>query len=782
MIRHYLKIAFRHLLKHKVQTLLSLFGLAIGFVCFTLSILWIHYEMTYDAFHDNAKQIYCVRQEVKNNTNEISNVNPYPLAAYLKETFAEVGGACSIQYWPQDYKLNGQNIKLNELSLDSAALSVFHLEVLEGNKDFLQPGESKKVAITRRCARRLFGTESPIGKEIFSPYNPTQPITISTILSEWPEHSNFPYDIVTRTRKIDIWYASGWQTFIRLKQQADEQTFSRKLYNHIIEKERNTITHLVLTPITALRYDHPLIEADVKLKHVTLFAVAGALVVLCSLLNYITLFISHIRMRGKELALRIVNGSSTKGLFLLLISEFSLLLFFAMLTGMLCIEIIMPEFKELAAIKLDRTSIYLEAAAYCLGTIMLAMLLSSFPILYYRKKSLQNVLTSRKGSYGKNLFRKASVVFQLIVSIGFIFCASLMMKQLHYLTHTDMGMKRENIASLKLYPAPDVVMLGDKIAQIPEIEQVLPGHAPLIPFRGAFFMNIEDWEDKRPDASPVSLQVHQEDTTFANFYGLTMLEGEMITPSSPQTDMVLNEAAVKAFGWKDAVGKTMHLKDNDSTVIRVTGVMKNYYADSPTMPVKPICYVRKYAVSGFSLGGLKDNILFSYKKGTWPVCKQKIEQLAGTEYPDAVVTLCDTEEEYAKFLTSENALLKLLGSLSLVCILISTFAIYSLVTLTCEQRQKEVAIRKVNGAKISDILSMFMKEYFTLLAIASVIAFPIAYAIMKHWIENYAKQTGISLWLYPVISGGIAQVMAAAIGWRVWKAASQNPAEVIKNE
>lgn len=102
--------------------------------------------------------------------------------------------------------------------------------------------------------------------------------------------------------------------------------------------------------------------------------------------------------------------------------------------------------------------------------------------------------------------------------------------------------------------------------------------------------------------------------------------------------------------------------------------------------------------------------------------------------------------------------------------------------LTCEQRQKEVAIRKVNGAKVSDILSMFMKEYFNLLIIASAIAFPIAYAIMKHWIENYTKQTEIGLWLYPAIFSGIALVMALGIGWRVWKAASQNPAEVIKNE
>lgn len=781
MLIHYLKIALRNLMKHKTQTIISLFGLATGFVCFTLSVLWIHYERTYDDFHIDADLLYCVRQHT-DNTSRISSVNPYPLAGYLKETFAEIDGACSIQYYPQDYKVSGQNITLNELSLDSAAFSVFHIKVLEGNMDFLQSEHSTQIAITRRCAQKLFGTESPIGKEIHTPYNPKQAVTISAVVTEWPEHSNLPYDIIKKTNQINIWYAAGWTTFIRLRKDADAKRFTQKLYNHIIEKDQNTITHLTLTPITALRYDHPYAKVKVSMSHIILFAVAGALVVICSLLNYTTLFISHIRIRGKELALRIANGSSAKGLLGLLLSEFSLMLFLAMLVGLLIIEIILPEFKELTEIKSDRTTIYLEAAAYGLITIAMATILSIFPIFYYRRQTLHTVLVGRKGSNGKDLFRKASIIFQLVVSIGFIFCATLMMKQLHFLTHTDMGMEKEHRASLELYPRPDVIMLGEQIAQIPEIEQVLPGHAPLIPFRGSFFMNIENWEDKQQDAKPVTLQVCQEDSAYANFYGLTILEGEMITPSSPLTDIVLNETAVKTFGWKNAMGKHLILHNDSLTTLRVIGVMKDYHVEAPTVPVSPVVYIRTYSVPGFMLSGTKDDILFRYKKGTWQMCKQKIDNIVQAEYPDAIATLCDTQEEYAKFLTSEKALLKLLGSLSLVCTLISLFAIYSLVALTCEQRKKEVAIRKVNGANISDILSMFIKEYLALLAIASILALPAAYAIMKPWIEHYTKQTEISLWIYPAIFCSIAFLLIASIGWRVWKAANENPAEVIKNE
>ena len=176
------------------------------------------------------------------------------------------------------------------------------------------------------------------------------------------------------------------------------------------------------------------------------------------------------------------------------------------------------------------------------------------------------------------------------------------------------------------------------------------------------------------------------------------------------------------------------------------------------------------------------NVLFRFKEGTWEQCSEKVRAIAQEAYPYANISLSNTEEEYNKFLTSERALLRMLTILSLVCILISIFGIYSQIVLTCEQRRKEIAIRKVNGAHMKDILSMFGKEYAVLLMIASVIAFSIGYAIMKHWLESYTLQTPVSWWIFACIFVGIAIVIALSIGNRVWKAANENPAEVVKSE
>jgi hypothetical protein len=260
-----------------------------------------------------------------------------------------------------------------------------------------------------------------------------------------------------------------------------------------------------------------------------------------------------------------------------------------------------------------------------------------------------------------------------------------------------------------------------------------------------------------------------------NFYGFTLMDGEMLQPSSPETDIVLNEAAVKALGWHKAVGK--HLGRGKGKH-RVIGVVKNWHITSPTMPIRPTAF--QLSVQ-FGFEG-NTSILIKYQEGTWESCREKVEAIAKEAYPNATIQLTNTEEEYNKFLTSENALLRMLTILSMVCILISVFGIYSQIVLTCEQRRKEIAIRKVNGANVKDILAMFGQEYAVLLVIASAIAFSIGYAIMKHWLESYTLQTPINGWIFACIFVGIAIVIALSIGYRVWKAANENPADVVKSE
>ena len=272
----------------------------------------------------------------------------------------------------------------------------------------------------------------------------------------------------------------------------------------------------------------------------------------------------------------------------------------------------------------------------------------------------------------------------------------------------------------------------------------------------------------------VSIRIINNADRLVPFYDMRLVEGGLLNEADVANAVLLNEAAVKALGMTNPVGKWIGGLMGLETVT-IKGVLKDAYINPPTMPAIAMAFT-----------GVKERYspqnLIKFQEGRWKELEQQVSRLVEEEYPNVRYELINTEEYYDNYLEAEHLLVKLLGAVSLVCILISAFGIFSLVTLSCEQRRKEIAIRKVNGARIGDILRMFAREYLCLLAVASLLAFPIGYSLMKQWLQNYVKQTSISLWIYVAILAGVAVVIALCIGWRVWQAARQNPAEVVKSE
>jgi len=774
MILHYLKISFRNLLKYKIQSIVSILGLAVGFICFALSSLWIRYELTYDSFHKDSDRIYYVRQEDKLNAMGVSSITPEPLAALLKETFPEIEAAGNTQgSGESEYKIDGIDHKLKVLSVDSAFISLFPIEIIEGSTEFLR--EINKYAICQSQAEKLFGNENAIGKTI---YQRRREITICAIVKDWPNHTNMPFDLLMTNGDVTQWGAYSSKTFIKVRKEINLSDFTSKIFEQELKGgENTTVTHLNLTPITKMRYDRPQSYADVAVRfnHVFLFVIASFLVIFCALYNYMTLFVSRVRMRVKEMALRKVNGSSNAGLFYAFSTDLLITLSFAMLVGMVLLEVVLPSFRKLSGVYTSREGIYGETLLYILIIIAVSILIAQIPIYYLKKSSLHVSMRENSSGAKKNLFRKISISFQLIISMGLIFCTIVMIKQIHYLINTDLGMERKNIASFSGYQTVDSKISKDKISQFPMVKEALIVGSPLIPETFIISFNVDEWDGKAADEKPKTIKGIGGSKEFCDFYGLTLLDGRMLMDGDDKNwNVLINQKAAKMFGWSDPVGKKY---DNLYTVV---GLVKDFYNLSPVTPSKPI--VIRLSGDTEDYYSYSSTVIFKFEDNTWQECKSLIEQWMEKDYPDGVYGLVNSEEEYAKYVESENSLIKLLGFVSIVCILIAIFGIFSLVTLTCEQRRREIAIRKVNGASIGDILTIFFKEYFILLAISSIIAFPVGYAIMKRWLEDYVKQTEISTWIYLAILSGILLVIIISVGSRVWKAARENPAEVIKSE
>lgn len=787
MIKHCLKIAIRNLVKYKVQSAVSILGLAVGFVCFSLSLYWIHYEMTYDHFRQNADRIYMVRTNDEYTEGKISTRVPYSLAAYLAQHFPDIAVAAPFHLISERISVNDKYQDAVFSSADSAWMNLMDIRIIKGNRNFMLPKDNAEIAITEEAAKKWFRTEDPIGKEVKMLRRTKK---ICAIVQAENRHTNFPFDFIGNPELGKTWWYITWSILIKVKPDTDIEELESKINANLpAELKQVTLTRktgierIILTPLSKLHYAKDFRddkEAGITFQYIIYFSIAGILIITCALINYLTLFINRMRVRQREMALRMIHGANIRSLVSLLTVEFLLLLACAVTTGFLLIEICFPSFIELTGIDTAKSSLYGEAFLFIglISLIILTAIIGLLYILYHR--SLHLSLRYNTGRSTGTQLRRGSIVLQLFVCLSFIGCTVLINQQLDYLRHRDLGLKIKNRGSFSVMGDMDYTPLIRKIKELPMITEVMqPDYYPIVSQLTAIgqFDNWEGLDIPIDTPVPVKLFLGKED--FFRFYDITLLAGEWLDDLSTYEDIIINESLARRMGWspQEAIGK--HIIQSYITYT-IVGVVKDCHYGAPTLPIPH---------TGFPVGeqmGLMQRsagILFKYKEGTWNECRKALEHLYQTECsPENILRLNSEEEVYNNYLRSEEMLTRLLSFASLVCILTAMFGIYSLVTLTCEQRRKEIAIRKVNGATVWSILFLFFREYLIMLCIAALFAFPITYVIIKQWILNYVRQVSISPLPFILILIGLALTVIAGISWRVWKAANENPAEVIKNE
>lgn len=781
------EIAIRNLVKYKVQSAVSILGLAVGFVCFSLSLYWIHYEMTYDHFRQDADRIYMVRTNDEYTEGKISTRVPYSLAAYLAQHFPDIAVAAPFHLISERISVNDKYQDAVFSSADSAWMNLMDIRIIKGNRNFMLPKDNAEIAITEEAAKKWFRTEDPIGKEVKMLRRTKK---ICAIVQAENRHTNFPFDFIGNPELGKTWWYITWSILIKVKPDTDIEELESKINANLpAELKQVTLTRktgierIILTPLSKLHYAKDFRddkEAGITFQYIIYFSIAGILIITCALINYLTLFINRMRVRQREMALRMIHGANIRSLVSLLTVEFLLLLACAVTTGFLLIEICFPSFIELTGIDTAKSSLYGEAFLFIglISLIILTAIIGLLYILYHR--SLHLSLRYNTGRSTGTQLRRGSIVLQLFVCLSFIGCTVLINQQLDYLRHRDLGLKIKNRGSFSVMGDMDYTPLIRKIKELPMITEVMqPDYYPIVSQLTAIgqFDNWEGLDIPIDTPVPVKLFLGKED--FFRFYDITLLAGEWLDDLSTYEDIIINESLARRMGWspQEAIGK--HIIQSYITYT-IVGVVKDCHYGAPTLPIPH---------TGFLVGeqmGLMQRsagILFKYKEGTWNECRKALEHLYQTECsPENILRLNSEEEVYNNYLRSEEMLTRLLSFASLVCILTAMFGIYSLVTLTCEQRRKEIAIRKVNGATVWSILYLFFREYLIMLCIAALFAFPITYVIIKQWILNYVRQVSISPLPFILILIGLALTVIAGISWRVWKAANENPAEVIKNE
>ena len=775
MLCHSLKVAFRNHSKHKIQSIISLLSLAVAFTCVSLATYWSHYEQTYDSFLPNYERIYKVsykRPGVAHPENRTSSA----LITHLIENYPEVDKACGIYKYGSSIgyvvEVNEQTFPQECFSITPEAVDIMDIQWVEGNEN-VGSWKENEVAISEQMAHEICGKNSPLGLNLSFKRERGEgeedEFQIVAVFKTRSEHSNFKFNILKRlVEKNSRWQSTLCQTYVRLHPKADPEQFLLKLIADTLQNVPSVYsTYNVLTPLKKVHstsYADVLFQKkqNVRLNDVKLFAGAAILLAVCALVNYLTLFISRLRNRGRDMALRTICGSSSLQMGILLMVEYLLLLLGALVFSMIFIEVVLRDFVELAQIEIQRSTVYVGCGYLLLFIFGLATILSLVPILYFKQKTLRVQIEAEPASLGKNRFRIAGVCVQLFISMLFIFCATVMIKQMHYLIHADINIERKNIASLSVGGMKaDQIM--DNLRQLPMITDIVPVVTPLYP-TNAYLGRTEISGYEGNENIVIHAAVFYITPEVARFYGLSMKDGNENFELGNYNECFINETFAKQLEDSNPVGKIFV---RGGLVIK--GVIHDFCYQPPTEPDKPAVFRKSHTNTNY--------IAFKYT-GDFAACKAAIKKA----FEEKSIYLDDGETVYKSYVESELNLLKLLNIITLISVLIALFGVYALILQECERQRKNIAIRKVYGAQVKDILMMFFKEYMLQVVIAATLAFPIGYALMKRWLEGYSRQTSIGIEVFLGIFIGMAFLVMLCIGWHVWRAANENPATAVKKE
>ncbi len=772
MFKHYTKIAWRNLLKYKTQSIISVLGLAIGFTAFSFTMSWIRFERGYDKQIKDADRIYKVFKLNKRNEDGVQHMLPTPLKRLL-EGFPEVEAVTAINQTKKDI-FKAEELLISNADVILADTSFFKVFYPDIKINFPNDLSDRPIILSGRIAQ-ILGSD----------YTKTEGIKLIDIISGLPSvRTNVPFDLMTVAPLFEDsecpWCYFSYTMYVRLHDNVDVKLIQTKLESIEVEGSMQGVMSFILVPLRETHYTYPTDKAKIRYAHLQIFIIVSILIILCALFNYLMLFVNNLKVRVRELKLRIVNGASGVSFLVQFITEISLLLLFSLFVSTILIEFLFSPFIILSEIDAPKSFFLYEMFLYGIFILLFSTLLLLL-IIYLLNKNISKDLN--------HSFTKISLFLQLSVGILLCFCTSIFLYQYKTLNESDLGFNRYNINTFM----SDVWLTKEEVKKIPGVEDVIFFEGQFLP---RTVSSSAQYITKSNEKVTVEfIQFHEPE--FVDFFEFEIIAGRNLHYGE-KNGCLINETAVKKFELENPLGEVV-------LNFTVVGVIHDIHIDPPSLPVLPTIYILRDNMQTRSfeknpLTGDYDLITsnvpsskeesnstrskyFAYKyidgfkETTEHVIKMHI-----TEQGDSKLYIRNMEDMFSDYTHSERYLLILLSIMTVVAILIAVFGIYSMVTFECNQRRKEIAIRKVNGANIKEIFMLFFRQYLWITVAASSVAFPVGIYVMQRWLDQYTRRVSMEWWLFVGVFVLVFIIVMTSMIFRVVKSARENPAIVVKSE
>jgi putative ABC transport system permease protein len=784
MFRSYLKVALRALRRQKGYSFINIMGLTIGMVCFILIGLWVKDELSFDRFHEKKDRIFRVVNKTQG--GDFIPSPTYALAPALKSLYPEVEEFARIWPWYGslvtygDKKFEEDNICLT----DPGFFRMFTFPFIKGNPDTALKNMDS-IVITESTAKKYFGNEDPIGQAL-NLNRENSDFIVTGIIEDIPPNSHIQFDFITRVELLGENRLARWEEwmgpcYILLRPNVSPEAFTAKIEGIYKEYVRPEATFLpILQPLTKVRLYERVRPGSVKT--VAIFSVIAVFILIMACVNFMNLTTARSTRRAREVGMRKVIGAVRPQLIRQFLGEAMVVAFLSLALSLIVVEIALPQFnlftgKSLTLLSKANLSIIITLFFV---TVLTGLLAGSYPAFYL--SSFRPVYTlksqARFGTKGSGM-RKLLIVFQFVISVGLITCTLVVTKQLRFIKTHDIGIDRENVVILINNPTLQTKFDAFKheLLTIPEIRHVTS--AAQGPTNIGQSITI-DWEGN-PNEDMLNIDYTVVDYDFFKTFNMEITKGRGFSQefaSDEREACVITETTAMRMGLEDPIGKTIYMAHpawpESFRRAHVIGVVKDFHSRSLHSSMWPFVF-RMYRPW--------HTFIFIKLDGTRiPETLAKIESTFKSHTENYPYRYFFYEDFYDRQYQPEWRLGRLFNGFSLLSIVIACLGLFGLGAYMAEQKTKEIGIRKVLGASIPGIVTLTAKEFIKWIAIANLIAWPLAYLVMRGWLQDFAYKVSIGPMIFIFAAGLTLFIAFMTISYHSIKAALANPVDSLRYE
>ncbi len=787
------KIIARNILRNILLTSLNLLGLTIGLTCVLAISLWVYNETGYDKFNTNFANVY--QLNFKNQEGEMAMAGtPNPLSPIIENDIAAIEYAARVRNAPGfsfRYKDN-MFFEENGLTADPQLLRIFSFKPISGDPANALD-QVNGIVITESFAKRYFGSEDPLGKEI--QIEGRDYISVGAVIKDVPSQSHIQFDYILPQKLLEEYHLCGlewgdpnFRTYILLSNGSNPEDAAEEITRIAKEKGMPHVKYgglqAYLRPLKTIYLDYATnnrLGETGDYRYLYIFSTVALLILILACINFVNLTVSLLVQKQKDISIKKVCGASRISVFTNSLAENGLLVLAAFILSLISLGILRNFFQTLFEKQIGEQIFRSDFAGIIVLVFFATFILCTvYPATIFsgaKAIELMNRYNKRKSGILRGM-----VVFQNVIAVLLIIAAIGVNKQMQYINHKKLGFTTDQIAYTYLR--------GNISEKISVIRQELTGNSNISeislkdcpPFRqingtvGISWKQNGEWKNQNI-TNPVGMETTRIDNHYLDMMGVQFAKGRNFSNeiSGDTQNYIVNEEAVRLMGMDNPVGAEFALYGKRGIIV---GVIKDTYFKTLHEKINPQVfhlYNDEASESYFSS-------LFFRIHGNVTETLDFIRSIWAENNPGIPFEYYFLDQDYEKLYQKDNQIAEILNLFTVLAVFIACLGLFGQAVIASQNKVKEIGIRKVNGAKVSEVIRLLNTNFVVWIAVAFVVATPISWYILTKWLENFAYKTELSWWIF-VLAGLLALGIALlTVSWQSWRAATRNPVEALRYE